>query len=258
MPLLELRNISKHFSIRKDGLFKKTEIKKAVDNISLSIEAGEIIGLVGESGSGKSTTAKMLVKLLDPTSGYILYQGSDIKKLAKDYKKEVQIVFQNPYLSLNPRQNIFSCLKEGLDIHKPKLSAEQKKQIIHQALEDVLLPVEELYKFPHELSGGQRQRIAIARVLCIEPQLLVLDEPVSALDVSVQAQILNLLKSIQKKRNITYLLIAHDLHLVRLFCDRIYVMQNGKIVEEGKTEHIFEKPEHPYTKELLESVFSIP
>lgn len=262
MVLLELKNVCKYFRLRRDKFLTKPGILKAVENVNLFIKPGETVGLVGESGSGKSTISKMITKLMPPTKGAIFFNETNINVLSqKDkraFRKKIQIVFQNPYDSLDPRQTVYIILKEAIDIHFPKLADKDKDEKIKQALVDVALPEESLDKYPHEFSGGERQRIAIARSLSVEPELLILDEPVSSLDLSVQSQIINLLINLQKKHSITYLFISHDLHIVRFLCNRLYVMENGYIVEEGETERIFTKPLHSYTKKLLNALMTVP
>jgi len=223
---------------------------RAVDDISFDIKKGEILAVAGESGCGKSTLAKTLIKLQNPASGKIIYPD-DWKK--KDFCKKVQMVFQNPFASLNPKMKIKDILKEPLDINT-KFSKEEKENLILETIEKVGLKKEHLDQYPHEFSGGQRQRIAIARALILKPELLIADEPVSALDVSIQAQIINLLKDLKNEFNLTIIFISHDLGVVKYIADRTIVMYLGEIVETGTKEEIFESPKHPYTKELLDSV----
>ncbi len=251
MPLLlETKNLTKTYSWGKHS-------KPALKKIQLSLEHGSTLGLVGESGSGKTTLAHLLCLLEEPNAGEILYKGIDICKLkGKDLhgiRKSVQIVFQDPYSSLNPCKKVIDAVVEGYLIHKI-----MKKKDAYLAAKELLLklgiPVEYHIKFPFELSGGQRQRVCIARALAVEPELLILDEPLSALDVSIQLQIIELLKRIQEERKISYLFISHDLPMVRYFCDRVVVLYQGEVVESAEVVEIFSSPKHPYTKLLLDSV----
>jgi oligopeptide transport system ATP-binding protein len=255
-PLVEVRNLKKYFPKNK-GLFggKKTYVK-AVDDVSFTINEGETLGLVGESGCGKSTTGRMLMRLLDPTEGQILFGGNDISNLndnqIRDMRKEFQMVFQDPYASLNPRMKVSDIIAEPLIVHGyPK---EKREERVQHLLEVVGLNAFHANRFPHEFSGGQRQRIGIARALAVNPKLIVADEPVSALDVSIQSQILNLLKDLQEEFNLTYLFIAHDLSVVEHISDRVGVMYLGKIVELAAKENLYQEPLHPYTKALLSAV----
>jgi len=226
------------------------KIVRAVDDITFDIKKGEILAIAGESGCGKSTLAKTLIKLQNPVSGKIIYPEFWNKK---DFCKKVQMVFQNPFASLNPKMKIKDILKEPLDINTD-LSKEEKNRLIIEIIEKVGLKEEQLELYPHEFSGGQRQRIAIARALILKPELLIADEPVSALDVSIQAQIINLLKDLKNEFNLTIIFISHDLGVVKYIADRTIVMYLGEIVEMGSKEEIFDSPKHPYTKELLNSV----
>ncbi len=223
----------------------------ALKAISLNIYRGETLGLVGESGSGKSTLAKTLIQLVRPSSGSLYFQGSEIgsleKKPLKQLRRKMQIIFQDPYASLNPRMTVREILKEPLEIHQLEGSAEQ-------LLAQVGMNASHLNRFPHEFSGGQRQRIAIARALAVDPEFLICDEPFSALDVSIQAQIVNLLQKVQKKRKLTYLIIAHDLAMIRYLCDRVAVMYRGALMELAPSEELYRNPMHPYTKALLSAV----
>jgi ABC-type dipeptide/oligopeptide/nickel transport system ATPase component len=229
-----------------------------VDDVSFEVDEGTTVGLVGESGSGKSTVARALLKLLTPTAGTILFRGQSILPMAESefrpLRKEMQMVFQDPIGSLNPRMTIESILGEPLEIHFPKLGREERREKSAAMLQRVGLPTDGLQRYPHEFSGGQRQRIGIARALAVEPKFLICDEPVSALDVSVQAQILNLLKDLQEELNLTLLFIAHDLAVVRHMSDQIVVMHHGKIVEKGGADAICEAPQHDYTKRLLAAI----
>ncbi|NOU96162.1 dipeptide ABC transporter ATP-binding protein [Paenibacillus sp. LMG 31456] len=260
--LLEIKDIRKYYPVYK-GVFKKVVGHvKAVDGVSLFVRKGETLGLVGESGCGKTTLGKCLVRLQQPTSGELLYRydGSelrDILTLTKqesfDVRQKIQIVFQDPYSSLNPVKTIFDSFDEPLRIHRMG-SRSQRKEIIARLLESVNLRAEYMYRYPHEFSGGQRQRICIARALCIQPELIVCDEPVSALDVSIQAQVLNLMKDLQQQLNLTYIFIAHDLSVVEYMSDRIAVMYLGQVVEIAASESLYASPRHPYTEALLSAV----
>ena len=255
--LIEIKNLTKNFPIKK-GFWSTTEgFIKAVSNINLTIEKGQIIGLVGESGSGKSTLAKLILKLIEPSLGQVIYNGEDIlsmeNKRLRSLRQKLQIVFQNPYSSLNPRMKIKDIIAEPIALHNkaPMNNSENSSQRVSELLR--LVGLEEFYedKFPHELSGGQRQRVAIARALSLNPEFLILDEPVSALDVSVQAQILNLLADLQKRLDLTYLFISHNLSVVGFISTHIAVMYLGHIVEYGKKEDIIKTPRHPYTTALI-------
>lgn len=255
--LLKVENLTKHFPIKK-GLFSKTVgAVKAVDGVSFSVREGETFGLVGESGCGKSTTGRMILRLMEPTDGQVIYKGENIQLLAKDrmqkLRREMQIIFQDPYSSLDPRFTIAKTIGEVLDIHQINSGKERTDRIV-QLLEAVGLGAQHLNRYPHEFSGGQRQRIGIARALALHPSLVVCDEPVSALDVSVQAQIVNLMQDLQKERKLTYLFISHDLSVVHHMCDRIAVMYIGKIVETADKKTLFERPAHPYTQALLSAI----
>jgi oligopeptide/dipeptide ABC transporter ATP-binding protein len=257
MPLLDVEELVKYFPI-KYGLFGKiTGYVRAVDGVSFSIEEESVFSLVGESGSGKSTVARCVLRLLDPTSGRIAFEGKDITSLRgrnlKWYRRNVQAVFQNPFLSLNPRMRVESIVAEPLRVHMGMRSDEAREEV-HKLLERVGLSREIGDRHPHELSGGQAQRIAIARAIAPQPKLLVLDEPTSALDVSVQAQILNLLADLKKELKLSYLLISHDLSVVKYISDYVAVIYLGRIVEYAPAEELFNNPAHPYTKALLSSV----
>jgi peptide/nickel transport system ATP-binding protein/oligopeptide transport system ATP-binding protein len=260
-PLLEVAKLSVHFPVRSGILQRQTGVVKALDEVSLQIEKGTTLGLVGESGSGKTTLGRVIVRLVDPTSGLVRYNGQEISSLKgaelRPYRKKIQMVFQDPYNSLNPRLRIGTILAEPLEIHFPQMSASDRTARVAELLRLVGLDPAHARRFPHEFSGGQRQRIGIARALAVEPEFIICDEPVSALDVSVQAQIVNLLMDLQEKLNLTYLFIAHDLAVVEHVSDKIAVLEHGKLVEEGPSELITTHPTHPYTQRLLASIPSL-
>ena len=260
-PLVDIHHLSVHFPVKSGLLQRPTGVVKALDNVSLKIEKGSTLGLVGESGSGKTTLGRVIVRLVDPTAGSVSYQGERISALSgsslRPYRKKIQMVFQDPYNSLNPRLRIGTILAEPLEIHFPKMSASDRSVRVAELLKLVGLDPTHARRFPHEFSGGQRQRIGIARALAVEPEFIICDEPVSALDVSVQAQIVNLLMDLQEKFNLTYLFIAHDLAVVEHVSDQIAVLEHGKLVEEGSSEQITTQPTHPYTQRLLASIPSI-
>jgi len=255
--LLVVDQLVKHFPVRK-GVFSRTVgAVRAVDGVSFSIPCGQTLSLVGESGSGKTTTGRALMRLIEPTSGTVLFDGIDVTALERGelrgLRKRIQIIFQDPYGSLNPRMTVYSVLAEALRAHGLAPRRERRDRVF-ELLGLVGLPPEAAGRYPHEFSGGQRQRIGIARALAVEPDLIVADEPVSALDVSVQAQILNLLEDLQEQLGLTYLFIGHNLSVVRHISDRVAVMYLGRIVEMGPVEAIFERPVHPYTRALLSAV----
>lgn len=257
--ILEVKDLKMHFpiKIKRKGFFSEKKYVKAVDGISFSIKEGETLGLVGESGCGKSTTGKMIVRLLKPTEGSILYRGRDIFKAtgeeSKQLCKEIQIIFQDPYSSLDPRFPVGSTISEPMIVHKIGDRKTIKERTL-SLMNDVGLMSEYYDRYPHEFSGGQRQRVGVARALALNPSLVVCDEPVSALDVSIQAQILNLMQELQKKYKLTYLFISHNLSVVKHICDRIAVMYLGKIVEIADKNELFDNPKHPYTKALLSAI----
>jgi oligopeptide transport system ATP-binding protein len=256
MPLLDVRHLVKHFA-RKQGLFRPSSIVRAVDDVSFSIEEGEMFGLVGESGSGKSTTGRCILRLIEPSSGQVLFRGEDVLTFPKTRmrlaRREMQIVFQDPYSSLNPRMRVGDIVEEPLIIHRLG-SREERRARVAELFELVGLESDHLRRYPHEFSGGQRQRIGIARALALNPALVIADEAVSALDVSIQAQVVRLLLDLQQRLKLTYLFIAHDLRLVENICSRVAVMYLGKIVEIGDTASLFAQPTHPYTRALLSAI----
>jgi oligopeptide transport system ATP-binding protein len=256
MALLEVRHLSKEFSRRK-GLFGKGAAVRAVDDVSFSIEKGETFGLVGESGSGKTTTGRCILRLIEPSGGEVLFDGRDVLKLSRGdlrrARRDMQIVFQDPYSSLNPRMRVSDIVEEPLIIHKLGSKTERRERV-RQLFGLVGLNPDHLQRYPHEFSGGQRQRIGLARALALNPSLIIADEPVSALDVSVQAQVVNLLMELQARLKLTYLFIAHDLRLVEHICNRVAVMYLGRIVEMGETAKLFAAPQHPYTRALLSAI----
>lgn len=259
MSFLELKDIQTHFTIRKGALGSKAvDTVKAVDGITMNIEQGEILGLVGESGCGKSTLSRTIMQLISATAGSVTLEGENLSLLTpqKIRKKRLdfQMIFQDPYASLNPRMTIFSTLAEAIKQRHPKLKGDQLKEKITALMTRCGLQESAMLKYPHEFSGGQRQRIAIARALAPEPKLVIADEPVSALDVSIQSQILNLLLELRKDLNLTMIFISHDLSVVRYIADNIAVMYKGKIVEYGKAEEVFNHPQHSYTQKLLRAI----
>ncbi|MEK4484453.1 dipeptide ABC transporter ATP-binding protein [Psychrobacillus sp. FSL H8-0484] len=254
--LLEVQNVKKYFPLKKSLFKKEQEFVKAVDGVSFFVKEGETLSIVGESGCGKSTTGRVLMKLLEPTEGRILFEGKDITDLNDDqirpYRKEFQMIFQDPYASLNPRLTIKEIIEEPLIVHN--YSKEKRAERIEELLEVVGLNKYHSDRYPHEFSGGQRQRIGIARALAVHPKLIIADEPVSALDVSIQSQILNLLKDLQDQFKLTYVFIAHDLSVVEHISDRVGVMYLGRFVELASRDKLFTDPLHPYTKALLSAV----
>lgn len=250
--LVEVKHLKQYFGTKKN-------LVKAIDDISFDIFEGETFGLVGESGSGKSTTGRALLRLYQPTDGEILFEGKDIATLTKgkellEFRKEAQMIFQDPYASLDSRMKVRDIIAEGIDIHHLAATKEERNQMVDELLETVGLNREHANRYPHEFSGGQRQRIGIARALALNPKFIVCDEAISALDVSIQAQIVNLLKRLQKEKGLTYLFIAHDLSMVKYISDRIAVMYRGRIVEMGSAECVYTNPQHAYTKSLLSAI----
>ena len=247
--LIEMKNLKKYFPM------KKRQVLKAVENVTMDIYKGEILSLVGESGSGKTTLGRTVSRLYTKTNGDILFNGKPIEDYGrKEFTKKVQMIFQDPQASLNPRMTVGDIIAEGIDIHKLAASKQERMEKVYSLLEIVGLNREHASRFPHEFSGGQRQRIGIARALAVDPEVLVCDEPISALDVSIQAQVVNLLKDLQKERNLTLLFIAHDLSMVKYISDRVAVMYRGKVVELGTPEAVYGDPVHSYTKSLISAV----
>ena len=255
--VLKVENLKVHFPV-KGGLFTKKQVVKAVDGVSFEIYPRETFGLVGESGCGKSTTGRAIVKLYEPTSGTVYYHGEDVTKIKgshlAEFRRNVQMIFQDPNASLNPRMTVGEIIREPMDIHHIFNTKEEREQRVRELLDIVGLKPDHIRRYPHEFSGGQRQRIGIARTLALNPQFIVCDEPISALDVSIQAQVINLLEHIQKEMGISYLFIAHDLSMVKHISDRIGVMYLGNLVEIGESDDVYHRPLHPYTQALLSAV----
>ena len=247
--LIEMKNLKKYFPM------KKRQVLKAVENVTMDIYKGEILSLVGESGSGKTTLGRTVSRLYTKTNGDILFNGKPVEDYGrKEFTKKVQMIFQDPQASLNPRMTVGDIIAEGIDLHKLASSKQERMEKVYKLLEIVGLNREHASRFPHEFSGGQRQRIGIARALAVDPEVLVCDEPISALDVSIQAQVVNLLKDLQRERNLTLLFVAHDLSMVKYISDRVAVMYRGKVVELGTPEAVYGDPVHSYTKSLISAV----
>ena len=257
-PLLEVKGLTKHFPIKGGILGREVDRVHAVDGVSFHIDAGETLGMVGESGCGKSTTGRCILRLIEPSSGEVKFNGQNVSTMGSDALREIrrdmQIIFQDPFASLNPRMTVEAIIGEALTIHKLTHSPEEYRARIVSLLETVGLNADHMKRFPHEFSGGQRQRIGIARALAVSPKLIVCDEPVSALDVSIQAQVINLLEDLQAKMGLTYLFIAHDLSVVEHISNRVAVMYLGRIVEIAPSRELYTQPKHPYTEALLSAV----
>lgn len=256
--LLEVKNLKKHFPI-KGGIFgKQIGAVKAVDGLDFYIKEGETLGMVGESGCGKSTTGRLILRLIEPTEGEVTFDGKKVLRLNKhemrEMRKDMQIIFQDPYASLNPRMTVGDIIGEAIQIHKLAGSKQERQKQVHDLLEKVGLTKAHAARYPHEFSGGQRQRVGIARALAVNPKLIICDEPVSALDVSIQAQVINLMQDLQKEFGLTYLFIAHDLSVVKHISDRVAVMYLGKMVELASKEELYSNPKHPYTQALLSAI----
>jgi peptide/nickel transport system ATP-binding protein len=257
-PLLQIKNLKTYFPIRNGFFGGITDYVKAVDDISFDVYPGETLGLVGESGCGKTTTGRTILRLNEPTAGQMIYKGKDIASLneqeLREFRKEVQIIFQDPYSSLNPRMTIGNAIMEPMQVHGILANDEERKKRVEELLEKVSLGAEHFNRYPHEFSGGQRQRIGIARALAVNPKFIICDESVSALDVSVQAQVLNLLNDLKQEFGLTYIFISHDLSVVKYMSDRMVVMQNGKIEEMGDADQIYLEAKTQYTQRLISAI----
>jgi len=258
MSLLDVRNLQVHFPVR-NGLFRRAkQFVRAVDDVSFTLDSGETVGLVGESGCGKTTLGRAVIRLIEPTSGQILFKGQDLARLSgsalRSHRRKFQMIFQDPFSSLDPRMSVENIIGKALDIHRLAPTRAARRKRVEELLQQVGLDASHVRRYPHEFSGGRRQRIGIARALAVEPELIVCDEPVSALDVSVQAQIINLLQDLQRERSIAYLFVAHDLAVVKHISRWILVMYLGRIVESGEAKAVCEAPSHPYTQALISAV----
>ncbi|MFS0560189.1 ATP-binding cassette domain-containing protein [Terribacillus sp. 179-K 1B1 HS] len=251
--LVEIKNLKQHFKLGRNN------VVKAVDGLTFDIYKGETFGLVGESGCGKSTTGRSIIRLYNSTDGEVLFKGENVqgkknKSELKKFNRQMQMIFQDPYSSLNPRMTVMDIIAEGIDIHGLAKNPEERKAKVYELLETVGLNKEHANRYPHEFSGGQRQRLGIARALAVDPEFIIADEPISALDVSIQAQVVNLMKQLQKEKGLTYLFIAHDLSMVKYISDRIGVMYFGKLVELADADELYKNPLHPYTRSLLSAI----
>jgi oligopeptide transport system ATP-binding protein len=257
-PLLQVEGLTKHFVAKRSLLGRPTSLVKAVDGVSFSVAAGETLALVGESGCGKSTVGRLVLDLIEPTAGVVKFEGQDLTAASPDERRKfratAQLIFQDPYASLNPRMTVFSTIAEAIRQRHPKMKGAELEKKVSELMATVGLDASQMKRYPHEFSGGQRQRIAIARALAPEPKLIIADEPVSALDVSIQSQILNLLKELQRNLGLTMVFISHDLGVVHYIADRIAVMYQGKIVEVGPAGEVFNSPKDAYTQRLLASI----
>ena len=260
-PLLEVTDLVKHYAVRGGILRRRIGTVHAVDGVSFSLNTGETLGLVGESGCGKSTVARSVLRLVEPSSGNIRLDGQEITGLSKaemrPHRRSMQIVFQDPFGALSPRMSVGDIVAEGLSVHQPTLSREGRDERVVKALRDVGLDPETRFRYPHEFSGGQRQRISIARAVVLEPNFVVLDEPTSALDMLFQAQMVDLLRELQRKRDLTYMFISHDLRVVASLASHLIVMRNGKVVEEGVAADLFKQPKSDYTRALFAAAFRL-
>ncbi|MFW6054359.1 MAG: ABC transporter ATP-binding protein [Thermodesulfobacteriota bacterium] len=254
--ILRAEQLSKHYPIKEHGLFRSKAMVRAVEDVSLEVEKGEVFGLVGESGCGKSSLGRVLLRLEEPSAGRVLFQGQDIggfdRSELKAFRRQAQIIYQDPYSALNPRQRIQDLVREPLDIHELG-TGRQRSERVNRLLEKVGLRPDQAYRYPHEFSGGQRQRIVIARALALNPKLILADEAVSALDVSIQAQVINLLKDLRQEFNLTYIFISHDLSVIKHIADRVGVMYLGRLVEVAPKRFFYQEPKHPYSRALLSS-----